>query len=91
MTTPTGGTAARRAAREAVATTSSKGKPMSKSASGSARRRELDPDALAALEEERDFLLRSLEDLEREYAAGDVDDSDFRYEPLSWPIYLSRC
>ena len=77
MTTPTGGTAARRAAREAVATTSSKGKPMSKSASASARRRELDPDALAALEEERDFLLRSLEDVEREHAAGDVDDSDF--------------
>jgi tetratricopeptide (TPR) repeat protein len=50
---------------------------MSKSASASARRRELDPDALAALEEERDFLLRSLEDLEREHAAGDVDDSDF--------------
>jgi tetratricopeptide (TPR) repeat protein len=50
---------------------------MSKSASTSARRRELDPDALAALEEERDFLLRSLEDLEREHAAGDVDDSDF--------------
>ena len=77
MTTPTGGTAARRAAREAVATTSSKGKPASKSVSSSARRRELDPDALAALEEERDFLLRSLEDLEREHAAGDVDDSDF--------------
>ena len=77
MTTPTGGTAARRAAREAVATTSPKGKSMSKSASASARRRELDPDALAALEEERDFLLRSLEDLEREHAAGDVDDSDF--------------
>lgn len=76
MTTPTGGTAARRAAREAVATTSPKGKAASKSAS--ARRRELDPDALAALEEERDFLLRSLEDLEREYAAGDVDDSDFQ-------------
>jgi len=75
VTTPTGGTAARRAAREAVATTSPKGKAASKSAS--ARRRELDPDALAALEEERDFLLRSLEDLEREYAAGDVDDSDF--------------
>ena len=75
MTTPTGGTAARRAAREAVATTSPKGKAASKSAS--ARRRELDPDALAALEVERDFLLRSLEDLEREYAAGDVDDSDF--------------
>jgi len=75
VTTPTGGTAARRAARETVATTSPKGKAASKSAS--ARRRELDPDALAALEEERDFLLRSLEDLEREYAAGDVDDSDF--------------
>ena len=29
----------------------------------------LDPDALVSLEEERDFLLRSLEDLEREHAA----------------------
>ena len=38
----------------------------------------LDPDALAALEEERDFLLRSLDDLEREYEAGDVDDDDYR-------------
>lgn len=38
----------------------------------------LDPDALAALEEERDFLLRSLDDLEREHAAGDVDDHDYR-------------
>lgn len=37
---------------------------------------ELDPDALAALEEERDFLLRSLDDLEREHDAGDVDDTD---------------
>ena len=37
----------------------------------------LDPDALVSLEEERDFLLRSLEDLEREYAAGDVDATDF--------------
>lgn len=36
----------------------------------------LDPDALAALEEERDFLLRSLDDLEREHDAGDVDDAD---------------
>lgn len=40
-------------------------------------RKKLDPDALVALEEERDFLLRSLEDLEREYAAGDVDQSDY--------------
>ena len=40
-------------------------------------RRLLDPDALAALEEERDFLLRSLRDLEREHAAGDVDEHDY--------------
>jgi tetratricopeptide (TPR) repeat protein len=32
---------------------------------------------LAALEEQRDFLLRSLEDLERERAAGDVDEVDY--------------
>ncbi len=37
----------------------------------------LDPGALASLEEERDFLLRSLEDLEREHAAGDVDATDY--------------
>jgi tetratricopeptide (TPR) repeat protein len=36
------------------------------------------PDALAELEEERKFLLRSLADLEREHAAGDVDDVDYR-------------
>jgi tetratricopeptide (TPR) repeat protein len=29
------------------------------------------------LEEQRDFLLRSLEDLEREHAAGDVDELDY--------------
>jgi tetratricopeptide (TPR) repeat protein len=40
-------------------------------------RRDLDPDALAALEEERTFLLRSLDDLEREHEAGDVDDVDY--------------
>jgi tetratricopeptide (TPR) repeat protein len=37
----------------------------------------LDPDELAYLEEEREFLLGSLDDLELEYAAGDVDDSDY--------------
>jgi tetratricopeptide (TPR) repeat protein len=42
-----------------------------------ATRRQLDPDAFAALEEERDFLLRSLDDLEREHDAGDVDDTDY--------------
>lgn len=30
------------------------------------------------LEEERDFLLASLDDLEREHAAGDLDDHDYR-------------
>lgn len=35
-------------------------------------------DELAALEEERRFLLRSLQDLEREHEAGDVDDVDYR-------------
>jgi tetratricopeptide (TPR) repeat protein len=39
--------------------------------------RPLDPDTLAALEEQRDFLLRSLADLEREHRAGDVDDHDY--------------
>lgn len=38
----------------------------------------VDPDRLAALEEERRFLLRSLADLEREHDAGDVDDDDYR-------------
>jgi len=77
VTTPTGGTAARRAAREAAAAKSSKAKPATPPTKGSSRRRELDPDVLAALEEERDFLLRSLQDLEGEHAAGDVDDSDY--------------
>lgn len=39
----------------------------------------LDPDQLAALEEQRDFLLRSLEDLEREHDAGDLDDDDYQH------------
>ncbi len=39
--------------------------------------RVLDPDALAALEEQRGFLRRSLADLERERAAGDLDDADY--------------
>jgi tetratricopeptide (TPR) repeat protein len=78
VTASTGGTAARRAAREAASAKSAKGKSASTPAAGSNRRRDLDPDALAALEEERDFLLRSLQDLERERAAGDVDDSDYK-------------
>ena len=37
----------------------------------------LDPDRLAHLEEQRDFFLRSLRDLEREHDAGDLDDDDY--------------
>lgn len=36
----------------------------------------LDPDGLAALEEQRSFLDRSLDDLDREHDAGDLDDHD---------------
>jgi tetratricopeptide (TPR) repeat protein len=86
MTTPTGaprGTKAR-AARLA-------GKPSSSSATGAvpprqgppggtaaeSGDRELGPDDLAALEEQRTFLLASLRDLEAEHDAGDIDDGDY--------------
>ena len=35
------------------------------------------PGEQSPLEDQRDFLLRSLEDLEREQAAGDVDQHDY--------------
>lgn len=35
------------------------------------------PASRAALEEQRDFLLRSLDDLEREHDVGDVDEHDY--------------
>jgi cytochrome c-type biogenesis protein CcmH/NrfG len=38
---------------------------------------QLDPDALATLEEQQRFLRRSLSDLEREHDAGDLDDDDY--------------
>jgi tetratricopeptide (TPR) repeat protein len=41
------------------------------------RTKRLDPDELADLEEQRDFLLRSLADLEAEHDAGDLDDDDY--------------
>jgi tetratricopeptide (TPR) repeat protein len=41
------------------------------------KRAALDPDELAALEEQRDFLLRSLADLDREHDAGDLEDDDY--------------
>ena len=34
-------------------------------------------DRLADLEEQRDFLLRSLDDLEREYSSGEVDEAEY--------------
>ena len=37
----------------------------------------LDLDELARLEEERAFLLKSLDDLERERDAGDIDERDY--------------
>lgn len=43
---------------------------------GSGRRR-LDPDALADLEQQRDLLLRSLDDLDREHEAGDLGEDDY--------------
>ncbi|MFN8039934.1 MAG: hypothetical protein U0Q07_12060 [Acidimicrobiales bacterium] len=84
-----GGTAARKAARESEATSGATTRAARDRGSGSAgsgagatvadRRpaAPLDPDALAALEEQRDFLLRSLRDLEREHDAGDLDDGDY--------------
>jgi tetratricopeptide (TPR) repeat protein len=87
MSLPQTGTAARRARQEqARRQTRTPGRPAPGGGAGAdpERRpspRELDPDALAALEEERDFLLRSLRDLEREHEAGDVDDHD--YEQLN--------
>lgn len=47
------------------------------SAPRSVRTRAYDPDELARLEDERDHLLTSLDDLEAEYAAGDIDDLDY--------------
>lgn len=44
----------------------------------SGRETRLDPERRAELEQERDFLLGSLTDLEREHRAGDLDDHDYR-------------
>lgn len=38
---------------------------------------DVDVERMSALEVQRDFLLRSLEDLEREHDAGDVDHADY--------------
>ena len=51
----------------------------------------LDPDELAALEEQRDFLLRSLDDLEREHDAGDIDEHDYQTCATTTPPAPPRC
>jgi tetratricopeptide (TPR) repeat protein len=83
-TDPVAGTAARRARRAAERRGAEEDATQRRGADRSpeppearARRRDLDPDELAALEEERDFLLRSLRDLDTEHAAGDVDEHDY--------------
>jgi hypothetical protein len=83
-TEPVAGTAARRARRESErrpppgpSRTPAPGTVGPEAEARPESRRLLDPDALAALEDERDFLLRSLRDLEREHEAGDVDDHDY--------------
>ena len=46
------------------------------SATRSGNTASLDPDVLAALEREQSFLLRSLDDLDAEFQAGDLDEHD---------------
>lgn len=85
---PVRGTAARRAQRAAATpSVGPSATPRPAPTATDPARRSLDPDALVALEEERDFLLASLADLEREYEVGDVDDGD--YEALK-DAYTSR-
>jgi tetratricopeptide (TPR) repeat protein len=52
--------------------------PRTDGAAGSSDARTLDDAQLAQLEEERDFLLRSLDDLDEEHRAGDVDEVDYQ-------------
>jgi tetratricopeptide (TPR) repeat protein len=78
------GAAPARAKRQTAPSTKAKAQPGQSKAkaqpSAAKPKREtarIDPDRLAALEEERDFLLRSLRDLEAEHEAGDIDDHDY--------------
>jgi tetratricopeptide (TPR) repeat protein len=60
-------------AAQAPAGAARDGRAQARSASGRPR-----PDRVRELEEQRTFLLRSLDDLDREYAAGDVDETDYQ-------------
>ncbi len=50
----------------------------------------LDPDRLAALEDQRAFLLASLDDLDREHDAGDLDDDDYETLKADYTVRAAR-
>lgn len=50
----------------------------------------IDLDELAALEEQREFLLTSLEDLDREHAVGDLDDEDYETLRADYTLRAAR-
>jgi tetratricopeptide (TPR) repeat protein len=97
VTTGGGGTAARKAAKEArqgpgkgntaspprsrdrsgASPSDGERSPASTRSKKAVSQRQLDPDTLAVLEEDRAFLLASLRDLEAEHEAGDVDEVDY--------------
>ena len=51
---------------------------MSTKTTNKTRSKKYDPDAIAALEDELDLQLRSLDDLEAEFEAGDLDELDYQ-------------
>lgn len=53
--------------------------------------RPVDLDKLARLEDERKFLLSSLDDLEAEYAAGDIEQNDFEALKDSYVTRTAEC
>lgn len=61
---------------DATSDTASRTSTASSKASSRTAKASLDPDALAELEREQAFLLRSLDDLDDEHGAGDLDDVD---------------
>ncbi len=72
-----GGAAATTAAATKTATAKTNTKTAPEPAEARFVEQELTPDELAALEEQRAFLLTSLRDLEAEHDVGDVDENDY--------------
>lgn len=64
--------------RPSEATAAKRPPPAARPGPRRSRARRLDDDQRAELVDEREFLLRSLEDLEREHEAGDLDDTDYQ-------------